>query len=192
MRKDSVEEHRIQSDELAHLRYAVKSQPLLMPPEALRKRLMAAVGPQRRPALARWGLGFGMAVLAFVLLWAVVKPGVVLGWTVNGNPPAAYRIYRSPTSGDGRVLVRELEASPVENSYQYVDLFILPAAHYTYAIEGVAPDGRTVARQAVAVDSSTVLPGQLAILVASLLVGWGAVAAFNGVKAPIFAKKAYP
>ena len=202
MRTGRLEGDNTQRDDLAHLREALKQQPTLAPPEAVRGRVMAAVaaavaaGPQRYtgrgwgPA-ARWAAGFGMAVVVFVLLWAVVRPGVVLGWTVSGEPPAAYRVYRSLGPDEKQALVREVKALPEEDSYRIVDPFVLPAARYTYTVEGVASNGRTIASQSAAVDAATVLPAQVAILVASLLVGWGAVAVFNGVGTPTLVKKAY-
>jgi len=196
MRTDSLEENSVQSDKLAHLGEAVRGQPSLAPPGALRVRLMAALEDHKPPArhwwaATRWVAGFGAALLVFVLLWALVRPGVVLGWTASGELPAAYRVYRSPLSGEMQALVGELAAAPTEDSYRYVDPFVLPLARYTYRVEAVAADGRSLARQALVVDAAAALPGQLAVLLASLLVGWGAVTAFKELGTPTLLKKSW-
>jgi hypothetical protein len=192
-----MEEIDFQKEDIVFLREAVNLQPAQAPSDTVRVRLMvvAASGGkkilnQHWAQVRQWVMGFGLAVLTFTLLWVWVKPGVVLGWTVNGLPPAAYRIYRAPTSDGEQMLIREIKASE-GGSYQFVDLFVLSAAQYTYTVEGLTSNGGTITSQPVTVDTSQVLLTQVVILAASLLVGWGIVALLNSMKTPFFVRKAW-
>lgn len=107
------------------VRSTALSQPSRLPPAAVRQRVLAqtqAAGRARRmprglPQLA----GAVFAVLALLLLWNVVQPGIGLQWSVNGAVPTAFRVYRAPAGSDHFEILREIPAQSGIMDYSYVD-----------------------------------------------------------------------
>jgi len=154
------------------VRSAALSQPSRLPPAAVRQRVLAqtqAAGPARRiphwlPALS----GAIFAVLALLLLWNVVQPGIGLRWSVNGAVPPAFRVYRAPAGSERFEIVREIPARPGIMDYSYVDTALWPGQIYQYRVEAVNDQA---ASATIAANGADVLPTQLAIVFSSLLIG---------------------
>lgn len=156
------------------VRLAVAGQPVVEPPVEVHSRVMARIRqPQRASAqlTGRAWLGAGgLALVILALLWIVVQPGVVLAWDSGDVPASAYRVYRAPLDSSEFELVAEVPTSE-SSAYTYVDLFLLPWQAYTYRVEGMAANGQMVTSQAVTGRALEALPGQLALVIASVLSG---------------------
>jgi len=154
------------------VRSAALSQPSRLPPAAVRQRVLAqtqAAGRTRRmprglPLLS----GAAFAVLALLLLWNVVQPGIGLQWSVNGTVPTAFRVYRAPAGSDRFEILREIPAQSGTADYSYVDTALWPGQDYQYRVEAV---NDRAAAATVAANGAEVVPAQLAIVLSSLLIG---------------------
>jgi hypothetical protein len=154
------------------VRLAALSQPSRLPPAAARQRVLAqtqAAGRTRRmprglPVLS----GAVFAVLALLLLWNVVQPGIGLQWSVKGAVPTAFRVYRAPSGSDRFEILREIPAQSGIIDYSYVDTALWPGQDYQYRVEAV---NDRAASATIAANGADVLPSQLAIVFSSLLIG---------------------
>jgi hypothetical protein len=115
--------------------------------------------------------GIAFSLIVFLALWLVIRPGILLRWTVSGPAPISYRIYRAPAQTAEFVLVGQVQGKTGVQEYRYMDSLFIPGLAYTYRVEGVGEAELTLFDQVVEGKTAGVLPGQLAILVASALVG---------------------
>jgi hypothetical protein len=154
------------------VRLAALSQPSRLPPAAVRQRVLAQARttvPARQ--MPRWLpvlSGAIFAVLALLLLWKVVQPGIGLQWSVNGVVPVAFRVYRAPAGSDRFEILREIPAKSGIMDYAYVDTTLWPGQNYEYRVEAV--NDREVSAT-IAASGAEILPAQLAIVISSLLIG---------------------
>jgi hypothetical protein len=154
------------------VRLAALSQPSHLPKPVVRQRVLAQARttfPARR--MPRWLpvlSGVIFAVLALLLLWNVVQPGISLQWSVNGVMPTAFRVYRAPEGSDRFEILREIPAKSGIMNYSYVDTALWPGQTYEYRVEAV--NDRMVSAT-VAATGAEILPAQLAIILSSLLIG---------------------
>jgi hypothetical protein len=151
------------------VRSAALSQPTRVPSATARQRVLAqtrvkARTPRWLPVLS----GAVLAVLALLLLWNVVQPGIGLQWSVAGTVPAAFRVYRAPAGSDRFEFVREVPAQAGIMDYTYVDTALWPGQEYQYRVEAVNAE---TASATIAANGAEVLPAQLAIVFSSLLIG---------------------
>ena len=151
------------------VRSAALSQPQRVPPAALRQRVLAQAQvkskmPRWLPALS----GVVLAMLALLLLWSVVQPGIGLQWSVNGAVPVAFRVYRAPAGSDRFEFVREVPAQSGIVDYAYVDTALWPGQTYQYRVEAVNAE---TASATIAANGADLLPTQLALVFSSLLIG---------------------
>jgi hypothetical protein len=157
------------------LRAAVHDQPQREPPAAVRQRVMAQAASRRRsqraPRRRTWAWGAALSLVVLVLLWAVVRPGIVLQWEVNTGPVTTFRIYRAPVGSADFELVREVAAEPGEEEYAYVDPRALPGRTYVYRVEGVGATGRLFSSVAITISGREALPVQVSVVLLSLMVG---------------------
>lgn len=120
------------------------------------------------PALQRtaWGLGMGLALLLALLVVVAAPPGNVLAWSVVGQEPAAFRIYRASESGGDAefVLVEERPAEDGAVGYRFVDLWVAPGRAYLYRVEAVNQEGAVITSEVMPSSSLAVLPGQTALV----------------------------
>ncbi len=151
------------------VRSAALSQPARVPPPAARQRVLSQIRatghlPGWLPALS----GVAFALVALLLLWNIVQPGIGLQWSVNGAVPTAFRIYRAPEGSDRFEIVREVPAQSGILDYTYVDTALWPGQAYQYRVEAVNVQ---TASATIAANGADVLPTQLAIVLSSLLIG---------------------
>lgn len=131
--------------------------------------------PYQLPApnpLMEWASGFVLACIILVFLWMTVRPGVALAWRVDGESPEQFRIYRAIEGSEEYQLVSEMAARDTVTEYQYIDATPLPLKNYVYRVEGVGKVGRLALSQTVSSSPLSVLPGQLAILLTSILLAY--------------------
>jgi hypothetical protein len=154
------------------VRSAALSQPARVPSPTVRQRVLAQTRvtaragrlPRMLPVLS----GALLAVLALLLLWNVVQPGIGLQWSVNGAVPTAFRVYRAPVGSDRFEIVREIPAQSGTLDYTYVDTALWPGQAYQYRVEAVNAE---TASATIAANGADLLPAQLAIVFSSLVIG---------------------
>jgi hypothetical protein len=164
------------------VRTAVVGQAQQRPSLAVRQQIMAqvqsvSVPPRRSLTLPQLAWGLGLALIVLLLLWITIQPGIVLQWSVNDDPLASFRVYRAAVGSADFGLVGEFPADAVARQYSYVDTRLLPGQTYVYRVEAVSEGGGVDISQAITANALDALPGQLAILLTSLIAGCGAVAA---------------
>jgi hypothetical protein len=59
--------------------------------------------------------------MALLVLWGIVRPGVLLEWSVEGSGLAAYRIYRAEEGSAEFQLLEEIPAETGAGRYRYID-----------------------------------------------------------------------
>jgi len=180
-----------QDKNLAFFRDAITGQPEYTPPAEIRGRVMAVVTAAslkrsrrttvhlpssvvRPPSAASWAWGMGLALAVFVLLWAAIKPGVVLQWALNNGGVTAFQVYRAAEGSDEFILIGEVPTQAGADRYTFVDALSMPAANYTYVVKGVKRSGEATLSQAINASTAAALPSQVGILLASLIIGGGA------------------
>jgi hypothetical protein len=162
------------------LRQAVIDQPLEKPDARVRQRVFSQIQAQNRtkmePTTGKWGtLGWLSAILftlaIAILLWVAVQPGVRLEWSVNGEGLAGYRVYRAAQGSDTYELIGVVPYQQNLTQYSFVDAMLLPGQVFIYKVEGVGISGDLALSRSIASSPFVALPGQLAILFSSLVVG---------------------
>jgi hypothetical protein len=138
-----------------------------------------SVGRQPAPSgWRRWGWRVALqgtfSLIALLLLWVVVQPGLALEWTVAGGQPEAFRVYRAPLDGGAPTLLREIPAQADAAAYRYVDYKALPGQAYRYQVEAV--NGHLVQSEWMVGRGWELLPYQLALLLVSLAAGYSLAA----------------
>jgi len=161
------------------VRDAVVHQPMSAPSPDIEKRLLETIRSRHQMAYPQMHLyALGAALVIFVVLWFVVRPGVALRWLARGEDISVFRIYRSVSGAEDYQLLGEVPAG-ADVQYEYVDMRLLPWETYTYLVEGVPGNASPVVSQAVTSNALEALPAQLMLLVASLLMGYGCVLLFK-------------
>jgi anti-sigma factor RsiW len=173
------EKGREQEEDWQALRKVAREQPQQRPSPAVYQRILADVKPQStaqsapgRSWVAMPAVAISLVVLAVILLWQSLPPGLVLEWSVAGATPTQFQIYRAPTSGTTApndsdfVLLSELEARPGEAAYEYVDVRLLPGQSYAYRLEALDDAGLRSISQTVVRRSQDALLGQITLLAA--------------------------
>jgi hypothetical protein len=182
----SVVETWLQSDPDAKARYQgirqsaqiITTQEEQAPPAQVRTRLLAQI--RKQPVRTKysshpWIWGVPMMLLIFILLWLMVQPGTQLQWTVSGNTPADFRIYRAPAGSGQFTLIEEMPAAPAQQTYQYADYLVVPGQNYQYRIEVRDQSGNTSLSQTAVSDSLMTLAAQIAILLTSFMLTFGII-----------------
>ncbi len=116
--------------------------------------------------------GVAAALAIFWLLWLIIKPGITLNWSVYGSTPEVFKVYRSEFGRHEQHLIAVIPAQDSRNDYQFTDLWMIPGKTYTYWVEGSDWSGATVFSRPVISNSLPVVPGQIGILLASLILGY--------------------
>lgn len=170
---------REQLRQLEALQSSIRSQPQVEPSADVYLKLQAAISqevkkPAARPArpTVAWVAAIFIALAALVLVWQALPPGISLEWSVQGELPRAFRVYRAPIDPDSPVpnqpftLLDELPASETEAAYQFTDWLPLPGQNYVYRVEALDQSGQPTASQTVVGRGLDVLAGQLLTLAA--------------------------
>lgn len=123
-----------------------------------------------------------LLILAGILLWRVLPPGLVVQWSVQGEVPATFRVYRAPAESaeaDDFTLIGELAAESGVVNYDFTDLRLIPGQQFSYRVEGFSETGQLATSQAMVGDSLEALPGQLILLLVVSVIGLGIYAALG-------------
>ncbi len=159
----------------------VKGQPLQEPGTAVHERLMARVRAQNLPqrnATTLWftrAWGLALAITALLFLWLLLRPGIQLQWSVHQGQVTAFAIYRAPAGSDDFALLHQSTNPPVAREYRYVDTSLWNGRAHAYRIVALGPTGQQLFSNEVMAGAHTALPGQLAVVLTSIIVGYSAV-----------------
>ncbi|MDX9955555.1 MAG: hypothetical protein RBT75_15755 [Anaerolineae bacterium] len=159
----------------------VKKQPLQQPSPAVQERLMARVRacnlPQRNiiPLWFSRAWGITLAITALLFLWVMLQPGVQLQWSVNQAQIAAFNIYRAPAGSVDFALLYAATDPPRAREYRFVDTALWNGRAHSYRIVALGAEGQALFSNEVMTGAHTALPGQLAVILTSIIIGYGAV-----------------
>jgi hypothetical protein len=164
--------------EWKYLRDRMTDQKPVRPSPTAFTKIIAAIHSQpndKQSALApglSWTLEAVLTLLVMVILWISVRPGVALEWVVTDNSLANFRVYRSSLGSDNFRLIAQVPAQSNTLEYRFVDAMLIPGRSYVYRVEGMERDTFIAVSQAVTSSPLAALPGQLAILFVSLILGY--------------------
>ncbi len=139
--------------------------------DRLDRELQSVSGRRVKVSFASLVSGIVFMVLSLLLLWLIIRPGILLQWTISEPAVVNYRIYRAPANSGMFSLVEELPGNPGLRNYSYLDSLFVPGLQYIYRVDGMDAANKALFSQAVLSSTAGALPGQAAILVASALVG---------------------
>jgi hypothetical protein len=152
---------------------ALHSRAMYTPEPILQQRILARIRSDSVSSVFKaHPLALVLAFVICVLLWTVVRPGIALQWNVENDSVQTFRVYRAVQGEADYQLLRELPASADLNKYAYVDMQMLPWQKYSYVVEGIREGGILALSQTVTGRAIDALPGQLALMSASLFVGY--------------------
>ena len=181
------------ADKLRTLQTAVQRQPRRSPSPAVLGKIQAQIQQKAaqtttanpRPAIQIPALGFPVLLLSIVTLllaatvmWQALPPGIVLQWSVEGQAPETFRVYRAPADSDLTLaatqfeLIDEVPAANRVQEYTFTDVRLLPGQNYVYRVEGLTAAGQSAASQIITGRSIDALPGQLALLLVIVFCGY--------------------
>lgn len=185
---------RLEASRLKSLARQVRIQPAARPGAALWADIRTRIAdPALQPvralsARASWLVGAAMTAVLLVVLWLAVRPGVMLEWQVSGAAPSAFKIYRAEVGSDSYALIREVPADAEITDYRYIDASLLPLHSYVYRVEGVGETGRLALSTPITTSPFTALPGQAAVVLASLLLAYTSISLINYLPRPYIHK----
>lgn len=163
--------------EWQRLHRLVSDQHQRLPPPQMRAEIMNRIStpPSRSPVWKPSTLfgALAFSLVALLVLWITIRPGVQLEWSVEGSGLAAYRVYRTEEGSAEFQLLEEIPAETGASNYRYIDTLLLPGERYVYLVQGLQEEGATAFSQAVTGGSQEALPGQAAVLLVSLFFGLG-------------------
>jgi len=178
---DSDAAAREQLGQIEALRQEIRRQPQELPSAEVFLKIQSAIAEEaqlaqapRRPIVV-WAAVVVTALAALLLVWQALPPGISLEWSVQGQLPTAFRIYRAPITQDSPApnrpftLLDELQANKTEAAYQFTDWLPLPGQDYVYRVEALDQLGQPTASQMVIGRGVDVLAGQLLTLAAICL-----------------------
>jgi hypothetical protein len=84
----------------------------------------------------------------------------------------AYKIFRAPQGTTDYKLLSQVRAKSGKIEYTYIDSLLLPWQNYSYIVEGVSQGGQDILSQTISISARQALPGQLSLLITSLIVGF--------------------
>ena len=137
-------------------------------------RASARTGSISPAKASTWGYGMVLGLLLFLFAWFAIPPAVEIQWSVSGTSPKEFRVYRAegPVTGTFE-LVEAIPANDPVTTYSFRDYLLVPGREYIYRIEAIGPNNEALANDWVTGDSFLVLPGQIALITASLISLYG-------------------
>ena len=164
--------------ELRRMRQDIKNRPQIPTPAGSFYGVTARIQAKPRLpwwAVSRWvslSMGTVLTLAILIILWMVVRPGVVLQWSVSESSLSTFRIYRAPMGSQDYKLLSEVPLEENVLQYSFVDAWLVPGQDYVYRVEGVEQGQFLAVSQSIVTSSMVALPGQLAILFTSLVLGY--------------------
>jgi hypothetical protein len=162
------------------VRDAVAGQSEATPSSSVERALLAKIRVREAEQLApppswwTWAWGVAVALLVTIILWATLNPGLVVEWEAQTDTTVAFQLLRSSGGTEVFQTLQTFEANQSGERYQYVDLYVWPGQTYVYQVEAHA-DGRLIDERTLVVPGHVALPGQLAVVITGIMVGYEAV-----------------
>jgi len=173
----SSSEARAEMETWLMIQASVHAQPRRLPSKNLRGKIIAhaIVSSDKRRVNSGEELihALMLSLMVMIILWIMVRPGIVLNWTVQDGSPSGFRVYRALEGSENFKLVGEIPASATSGHYTYVDLMALPAEAYTYQVQGIGQSGLVTSSLPVSGSALNVFASQLAMVFTSLIFGYG-------------------
>ncbi len=119
--------------------------------------------------------GTVLAILISILLWFLIQPGIMLQWSIKQDGMISYRIFRAPLGSTQFELIKEVAAKADQLNYSYLDPAVFPGRNYVYRVEAIPITGIPAYSQVVNGTYREVLPGQAALILSSIISGYGIV-----------------
>lgn len=178
LKRDAVAREQLR--QIQALRDDIRRQPQVQPSPDVYLAIQAAIAQDAKPAPAArpvrpaiaWAAAIVIALIALLLVWQALPPGISLEWSVRGEQPQAFRIYRAPMAADSPApsqpftLLDELPADEATAAYRFTDWLPLPGQAYVYRVEALDQSGQATASQTVIGRGADALAGQLLTLAA--------------------------
>jgi hypothetical protein len=145
------------------------------------EKIISQIEIENKPAFSRdsrWlanTFGITLAIVVLVCLWFAIRPGAALEWTVSGDLPRSFRIYRASRGSQDFQVIRQVESQLGVYTYQFVDIFTFPGVAYSYRVEGLEPGGESTLSETVGASPLAALTLQLMIILISSLAGYTAL-----------------
>lgn len=117
-----------------------------------------------------WIIAAAIALAVMLSLWAALKPGIVLNWSVSGDIPETFRVYRSRPGAASYELIQEIASQPGVTNYRFIDLRLAPLNTFVYRVEGRVSGGGIALSQSVLAPPLPAFFAQLALFLTGLLV----------------------
>lgn len=161
------------------IKSSVIEQPRYNPSPLVWDKLLTAVQMSREkklPLLPLWRsflVGTIMAIFMMAALWFVIRPGVMLDWSVQHEGMVGYKLYRADLGSTQFKLIKVVTARIGQQRYSYTDILLLPGKDYVYRVEAIPATGNPVYSQEVSGKYLEILPGQAALLITSIIFGYG-------------------
>ncbi len=162
------------------LRTAVAGQTAVAPSPSVERELLARVRVHEAqrlvppPTWETWAWGIAIALLVAALLWGLLKPGVVLEWSVEEGAVTSFEIHRADVKTRDFTLYERFEVERPAELYRYVDALVWPGRTYVYRIKALIGE-TAVSGQEIIVRGSLALPGQLSVLLTGAMLGYAAI-----------------
>ncbi len=164
------------------LQASVRDQPILTPrPETL-LRIQARVQSQYQtsPMPSRqwqlWAIPLGLLIVAGILLWQALPPVITLAWSAQGQEVETFRVYRgiagekASLAGDNFILVNEVPADSIDNTYTFTDAPLLPGNNIIYRIDAVDEQGLLATTKTLTGNGINALLGQVTLMVIGIFI----------------------
>jgi hypothetical protein len=157
---------------------SLNSQEIIYPAAHIEARLKAEIGKPilRSSRIREWSVVISTAISILILLWAFIRPGNNLTWSiteVKGNHFSTYRIYRAPLGSTNFKLVDEIATEPNQLNYEYSDSYLIPWVSYQYYIEFEDHTGHSYISQSIVSSSGNLPLSRLVIFACYCLLALG-------------------
>ena len=150
----------------------------------------AGVGTAGSYRWLAWFAALAIVIVAVALVWYAMPPAVMLEWSVQGDQPVEFRIYRARAEGldESKAadyqLLKHLPGNQTEQAYSYSDILLVPGQQYLYRVEAVDASGVIVQSGTVPGKASSALPAQLISLAGTLILLYVLLSFFSGMRRP--------
>jgi len=164
------------------LQSSLHSQPTLAPkPEAfqlIQQRVTADVPTEQ--ILDRqwklWAIPLGLLIVAGILLWQALPPVITLVWSAQGQELTTFKVYRGlsnaagPITVEDFILIDEVPADSLNNTYTFKDVPLLPGTQVVYRIDAVDEQGLLATTKTLASNGVHVLLSQVTLMIIGLFI----------------------
>jgi hypothetical protein len=113
-----------------------------------------------------------LSTVALMIFWVVFRPGISLHWSIHNSHVDTFRVYRSTNGSSDYKLIYETNTKDDGAIFNYIDTLLIPWSSYSYVVKGIRGDAEFVISPMVTSQAIKVLPGQVALITASLVLGY--------------------